>query len=110
MHMNFKMKLAVVAALSGLMAAPAFAVTDYDFSANAAAADVNALAIAEFGAAGTLAGDGNVAFINQEGGANLASIDQAGATNFAAIQQVSDANIGVIFQIGDGNRANIYQH
>ena len=36
--MNFKMKLAVVAALSGLMAAPAFAVTDYDFSANAAAA------------------------------------------------------------------------
>jgi len=109
--MNFKIKLAAVAALSALLAAPAFAVTDYDFSANATAADVNALAIAEFAALGTLAGDGNVAFINQESSTNLASIDQSGATNFAAIQQTTnDGSIAVIYQVGDSNRANIYQH
>ena len=108
--MNFKMKLVAIAALSAMLAAPAFAVTEYDFSANGVAADMNGIAIAEFAALGTLAGDGNVAFINQEGGLNLASIDQLGATNFAAIQQVGDAAIAVIYQIGDSNRANIYQH
>lgn len=109
--MNFKIKLAAVAALSALMAAPAFAVTDYDFSANAAAADVNALAVTEFTTLGTLAGDGNVAFINQESSSNLAAIDQTGATNFAAIQQATnDVNLAVIYQVGDSNRANIYQH
>jgi len=108
--MNFKMKFAVIAALSAMLAAPAFAVTEYDMSANAAAADVNALAIAEFAALGTIAGDGNVAFINQEGAANIAAIDQAGGVNFAAIQQVNDAAIAVIYQVGDANRANVYQH
>jgi hypothetical protein len=108
--MNFKMKLVAIAALSAMLAAPAFAVTEYDFSANAVAADVNAIAVVEFGAAGTLAGDGNVAFINQEGASNIAAIDQAGATNFAAIQQVGDLAIAVVYQIGDSNRANIYQH
>lgn len=108
--MNFKMKLVAIAALSAMLAAPAFAVTDYDVGGNAIAADVNVLAVAEFAAAGTLAGDGNVAFINQEGSTNMAYIDQAGATNFAAVQQVGDAALAVIYQVGDSNRANVYQH
>lgn len=108
--MNFKTKFLAIAALSAMFAAPAFAVTDYDFTGNAAAADVNLLAIAEFTAIGALAGDGNVGFINQEGSTNMASIDQLGATNFAAIQQVGDAALAVVYQIGDSNRANVYQH
>jgi hypothetical protein len=108
--MNFKMKLVAIAALSALLAAPAFAVTDYAVDGNAIAADVNVLAIAEFAAIGATAGDGNVGFINQEGSTNMAYIDQAGATNFAAVQQVGDAALAVIYQIGDSNRANVYQH
>ncbi len=110
--MNFKTKLVAIAALSAMFAAPAFAVTDYDFTANAtnAAGEMAAIAATEFGAV-TLSGDGNVAFINQETSGNMASIDTAGATNFAAIQQGStDGNLAVIYQIGDSNRANVYQH
>lgn len=105
--MNFK-KIAVL--VSMLAATSAFAVTDLDVAGNAAGADVQLLSIAEFAALGTLAGDGNVAFINQEGGTNMAFIDQAGATNFASIVQVNDGAIAVIYQIGDSNRAAIYQH
>ncbi len=105
--MNFK-KIAVLVAM--LAATSAFAVTDYDVTANADGAGVQELAIAEFAALGTIAGDGNVAFINQEGGTNMAFIDQAGATNFASIVQVNDGAVAVVFQIGDSNRAAIYQH
>jgi len=108
--MNFKMKFVAIAALSTMLAAPAFAVSDYDYTGNAVAADVNLLAVAEFAAIGAIAGDGNVGFINQEGSVNMASIDQFGATNFAAIQQVGDAALAVVYQIGDSNRANVYQH
>lgn len=109
--MNFKMKLAAVAALSAVLATPAFAVTDYDVVANLAGADVNLLAQGEFVAIGTLAGDGNVAFINQETSGNMAYIDQLGATNFASIvQATNDGALGVIYQIGDLNRAAINQN
>lgn len=108
--MTFKLKLAVVA-LAALASTSSFAVTDYDPSANAVAADVQGLAVAEFTALGTLAGDGNVAFVTQETSANLAYIDQSGGTNFAVIaQSANDANLGVVYQIGDSNRAAIYQH
>ena len=107
--MNFKMKFAAIAALSIILSAPAFAVTDFDMGTSAVAADAHALASAEF-LAHTLASDGNVAFINQEGASNLAAIDQMGATNFASIQQVNSSAIATIYQVGDSNRANVYQH
>jgi hypothetical protein len=108
--MNIKMKLAAVAAFAALSTS-AFAVTDYDVLGNAVAADVLALGQAELAAIGTLAGDGNVAFINQETSSNMAYIDQTGATNFGSITQEStDGNLGVIYQIGDLNRAVIAQH
>lgn len=106
--MNFK-KLAIVAAL--LASTSAFAVTDIDVAVNAVGADVNALDVAEFAALGTLAGDGNVAFITQEGDGNIAYIDQtAGGLNYASIVQVDGAAIGIIYQIGATNRAAIYNH
>ena len=107
--MSFKLKFAAVAVLASLFASSAFAV-DYAVDSNAVAADVNALAVAEFTST-TLAADGNVAFINQESSGNAAFIDQSGATNFASIQQgTNDSNMGVIYQIGDANKAAIYQH
>jgi hypothetical protein len=106
--MNFK-KIAIVAAL--LASSSAFAVTDIDVAANVAGADVNALDVAEFAALGTLAGDGNVAFITQEGDGNLAYIDQTAAgLNYASIVQVDGAAIGIVYQIGGTNRAAIYSH
>jgi len=108
--MNFKMKLAAVAAFAALSTS-AFAVTDYDVVGNLVGADVNVLAQAEFAAIGTLAGDGNVAFINQESTGALAYIEQTGNLNFASIVQVTGSgDIGVIYQTGDTNRAAIYQH
>jgi Curlin associated repeat len=104
-----KLKFAAIAATAVMFAAPAFAVTDYDYTDNATAAGVETLAAAEF-AAVVLSGDGNVAFINQESSANLASIDQVGATNFAVIMQSeNDGAIAVIYQTGDSNRARISQ-
>jgi hypothetical protein len=107
--MNFKMKLAAVAAFTALSSS-AFA-ADWDLTTNALAADTIGLISAEMAAANTLAVDGNVALINQETASNIAYIDQTGATNFGAItQEVNDLNTGVIFQIGDNNRAGIVQH
>lgn len=109
--MNFKMKFAVIAALSAMLAAPAFAVTDYDVVGNLVGADVNALAQAELLAVGTIAGDGNVAFTNQETSANMSYIDQLGATNFASVvQATNDGALAVVYQIGDANRAVINQN
>jgi hypothetical protein len=109
--MNIKLKLAALAALATLAAAPAFAVTDYDVTGNAAGADVIGLAQAEFVALGTIAGDGNVAFVNQESAGNMAYVDQSGATNFATVvQMTNDVNLAVVYQIGDANRAAVYQH
>ncbi|NQW94209.1 MAG: hypothetical protein HQ446_09280 [Polaromonas sp.] len=105
--MNFK-KIAVLVAM--MAATSAFAVTDYDVTANLEGASVQELAIAEFAEMGAIAGDGNVAFINQEGSSNLAFIDQAGASNFASIVQVNDGALAVVYQVGDTNRAAIYQH
>lgn len=108
--MNFKMKLAAIAALSAMLAAPAFAVTDVTLEdgATTTAAALNDIAVIEFGKV-TVSGDGNYAQIGQEGGANLAYIDQAGGNNFASIAQTNDAAIATIYQLGDANRAAIVQ-
>jgi hypothetical protein len=108
--MNIKLKLAALAAVASLFAAPAFAATDYDVTANAVGSDVNGIAQTEL-ASVVLASDGNVAFVNQESASNVAYVDQAGATNFASVVQGSnDVNIAVVYQIGDANRAAVYQH
>jgi minor curlin subunit len=108
--MNIKLKLAALAAVASLFAAPAFAVTDYDVTGNAVGSDVNTLATTELGGV-ALSGDGNVAFVNQESSSNIAYVDQTGATNFASVVQGSnDVNIAVVYQIGDANRAAVYQH
>jgi hypothetical protein len=67
------------------------------------------LATAEFASAGTLAADGNVAFIVQSASDGQAYINQTGEKNFAAIVQAVDTSIAVILQSGDGNRALIVQ-
>ena len=108
--MSIKLKLAAVAAIAAL-ATPAFAVTDFAVDGNAVGADVNALSVAEFAAIGTLAGDGNVAFVNQESANNMAYVDQSGATNYASVvQTTNDVNLAVVYQIGDANRAAVFQH
>ena len=107
--MNFKMKLAAVAAFAAL-SAPVFA-ADLSPLADWAGADaVAALAVAEFAAAGTSTDLGNFAIVSQTGGTNVGYIEQVGATNFAVVSQATDANTGVIFQTGDSNQAAIVQH
>lgn len=108
--MNFK-KIAIVAAL--LASTSAFAVTEIDdLTVYADGTEVNLLDVAEFAALGTLAGDGNYATIHQTGEGNIAYIDQEGAAllNYASVVQIDDAAIGIVYQIGGTNRAAIYTH
>ena len=114
--MNFKLKLALVAAAAALLAAPASADvgdTNLDATTVATAAAVNELAVAELAAAPVLSAAGNFAVIAQEGSGGLvALIDQTSVTgfNFAAIGQASATpDVAAITQVGDGNRASIQQ-
>jgi hypothetical protein len=108
--MSFKSKLASIAALTALVASPAFA-DNFDVSTSATGADTWGLATAEIAADPVLSAAGNVALIAQESTSAVAYIDQTGLTNFAAIAQVTTSpDLAVIYQIGDLNRAAIYQH
>ena len=115
--MNFKLKLALVAAAAALLAAPAFADvgdTVLDATTVATAAAVNELAVAELASAAQIMSlAGNFAAIAQEGsGGLIALIDQTSVSgfNFAAIGQASATpDVAAITQVGDGNRAAIYQ-
>lgn len=92
-----------------MLAAPAFAVTDFDVTGAAAAEDTATLAEEELVSA-NLSADGNFAVITQESTANIAYINQSGAQNFAAIAQSgNDGSIAVIYQTGDTNRSAIVQ-
>jgi len=115
--MNFKLKLALVAAAAALLAAPAFADigdANLDGTTVATAAAVNDLAVAELtvGAAYLV---GNVALIAQEGSGGLvALIDQTSTGlsggNWASIAQASATpDVAAITQVGDGNRAAVFQ-
>lgn len=110
--MNFKLKLALVAAAAALLAAPAFA-ENLDTTTVATAAAVNELAVGELASAPALSAEVNYAVIAQEGvGGLIAYIDQTSLTggNFASIAQASlTADVAAITQVGDGNRAAIFQ-
>ena len=110
--MNFKLKLALVAAAAALLAAPAFA-DNIDGTAVATAAAVNELAVGELAADAVLSANGNYALIAQEGSGGLtALIDQTSVTggNFASIAQASATpDVAAITQVGDGNRAAVFQ-
>ena len=119
--MNFKMKFAAVAALSVMLAAPAFAEVKYEAETIAITSADSALAYANVQLVGSTFADdfgveNNAAFITQEGGSSVAYIDQVvGATlNLAMIIQGADSlsSLAVIHQAGaaTGNRAVIYQH
>lgn len=110
--MNFKLKLALVAAAASLLAAPAFA-ANFDVTTAASAVAVNELAVAELAVDAVLSAEANFAVIAQEGAAGLtAYIDQTSVAggNFASIAQASaTADVAAITQVGDGNRAAIFQ-
>jgi Curlin associated repeat len=122
-QMNFKMKLAAVAAFSAL-ATSAFAseqIGDYSTVAAAEMSVEGAGILAEAGATVSTVFDGfafddagNAALIYQTGTLNLAYIEQTtdAAGNYAYISQVSEdkADVAAVYQAGTNNRAVVNQY